>query len=65
MSRVTVDGESCIGSGQCALIAPEVFSQTGDGLGEVIPGKEDGADDPQVWEAAAACPVQAILVDED
>ena len=65
MSRVTVDTESCIGSGQCALMAPKVFLQSDDGMGEVIPGMEDGADDPLVWEAASACPVQAILIDED
>jgi len=65
MSRVTVDSGSCIGSGQCAVMAPKVFAQNDDGIGEVIAGMQDGTDDPLVWEAAASCPVQAILIDED
>jgi ferredoxin len=65
MARVTIDSDNCIGAGECALTAPTVFAVGEDGLGEVLPGKEDGTGDPLVREAARACPVQAIIVDED
>ncbi|MEV5509433.1 ferredoxin [Streptomyces orinoci] len=60
---VHIDSGLCIGSGQCALTAPGVFTTDDDGFGTVIPGK-DGADDPMVNEAVRACPVQAISVAE-
>ena len=63
MTKVTIDGESCIGSGECAVTAPAVFAQGEDGLGEVLLGMEDQAGSPLVQEAARACPVQAILID--
>ncbi|GHG55880.1 ferredoxin [Streptomyces griseocarneus] len=62
--RVTIDSDSCIGSGMCALTAPKVFTQDDDGYGSVLPGKEDGAGDPLVKEAARGCPVQAITLAE-
>ncbi|MGA4837866.1 ferredoxin [Streptomyces sp. G45] len=63
--RVTIDGDRCIGAGQCVLTAPGVFTQDDDGFSALLPGREDGAGDPMVREAARACPVRAItLVDE-
>jgi ferredoxin len=62
--RVSIDSDMCIGSGQCALTAPGVFTQDEDGFGEVIAGNEDGAGDPLVREAVRACPVQAITMQE-
>ncbi|MEW2576552.1 ferredoxin [Streptomyces syringium] len=63
--KIGIDTDTCIGSGQCALTAPGVFTQDDDGFGEVLPGREDGAGEPLVREAARACPVQAITVEED
>ncbi|MFF7408475.1 ferredoxin [Streptomyces lydicus] len=63
--RITIDSNVCIGAGQCALTAPGVFTQDDDGFGALLPGREDGAGDPLVWEAARACPVQAIAVTDD
>ncbi|MCC3773080.1 ferredoxin [Streptomyces sp. UNOC14_S4] len=65
ITRVSIDSDLCVGSGQCAATAPGVFSQDDDGFGLVIPGKEDGSGDPRVSEAARACPSRAISVDED
>ncbi|MGZ9935094.1 ferredoxin [Streptomyces sp. NC-S4] len=62
--RISVDQDVCIGAGQCALTAPQVFTQDDDGLGEVLPGREDGHGSPLVREAARACPVSAITVAE-
>ncbi|MER5459529.1 ferredoxin [Streptomyces sp. NPDC002668] len=57
---IAIDKDKCIGAGQCALTAPEVFTQDDDGFSELLPGREDGAGGPLVREAARACPVGAI-----
>lgn len=60
--RIDIDTAICIGAGQCALTAPEVFTQDDDGFSELIPGHEDGNGSRLVREAARACPVSAISV---
>ncbi|MEW2417565.1 ferredoxin [Streptomyces sp. NPDC046866] len=60
--RISIDSSVCIGSSQCALRAPGVFTSDDDGFGMVIPGREDGAGEPMLKEAARACPVQAITL---
>ncbi|MCA6094150.1 ferredoxin [Streptomyces sp. SCA3-4] len=62
--RISIDSGVCIGSGMCALTAPDVFTQDDDGFGTVLPGKEDGAGNPLVKEAVRGCPVQAITAGE-
>ncbi|GGS43014.1 ferredoxin [Streptomyces griseoviridis] len=62
--RIDIDKDVCIGAGQCALTAPDVFTQDDDGYGTVLPGREDGAGSPLVREAARACPVSAVTVTE-
>lgn len=58
--HIDIDTDVCIGAGQCALTAPGVFTQDDDGFGTLLPGREDGTDDPMTREAARACPVGAI-----
>ncbi|MEU2660833.1 ferredoxin [Streptomyces sp. NPDC007325] len=60
MVRIAIDPDLCMGAGQCALVAPEVFTQDDDGFGTVLPGREDGEGATLVREAVRACPVQAI-----
>ncbi|MCB5180687.1 ferredoxin [Streptomyces antimicrobicus] len=60
--RIRIDRERCIGAGQCALTAPEVFTQDDDGFGALLPGREDGGGSALVREAARACPVAAVSV---
>ncbi|CAL9348299.1 Ferredoxin-1 [Streptomyces sp. enrichment culture] len=60
--RIDIDTDVCIGAGQCALTAPDVFTQDDDGYGAVLPGREDGGGSALVREAARACPVGAVLV---
>ncbi|MEU7105152.1 ferredoxin [Streptomyces sp. NPDC046215] len=62
--RISLDSDLCIGAGQCALTAPNVFTQDDDGFGALLPGREDGAGDPLAREAARSCPVQAITVED-
>ncbi|MEC4018824.1 ferredoxin [Streptomyces sp. H27-D2] len=63
--RISIDKETCIGAGQCALTAPGVFTQDDDGFSELLPGREDGGGGPMAREAARACPVQAISLSDD
>ncbi|MEU3281657.1 ferredoxin [Streptomyces antibioticus] len=63
--RITVDRDRCIGSGQCVMTAPGVFTQDDDALVALVPGHEDELADPRVSDVAMACPVQAIAIHED
>ncbi|MDQ0746288.1 ferredoxin [Streptomyces africanus] len=62
--HIDIDKDVCIGAGQCALTAPDVFTQDDDGYSALLPGQEDGGGNPLVREAARACPVSAITVSE-
>jgi ferredoxin len=62
--KVSIDTDVCIGAGQCALAAPNVFTQDDDGFSTLLPGLEDGTDDLMAREAVRACPVGAIKVSE-
>ena len=59
---VSVDRDLCIGTGDCARLAPLAFRVNDrDFVSEVLPGA--AATDPALLrEAAAACPVEAILL---
>lgn len=59
MYRIEIDRSLCSGFGTCAQIAPKSIRLAGDGLAE----PEEGAtDDDAVLEAAASCPMGAIIV---
>jgi len=60
--HIDIDKDRCIGAGQCALAAPAVFTQDDDGYSTLLPGRENGAADPMLHEAARACPVNAITL---
>ncbi|ARF81568.1 ferredoxin [Kitasatospora aureofaciens] len=61
--RVVVDLSRCQGYAQCAFLAPDVFRMHGEEALMYDPNPDDARRD-QVLRAAAACPVQAILVDQ-
>ncbi|MFF8918781.1 ferredoxin [Streptomyces sp. NPDC015032] len=60
--RVVVDLSRCEGYAQCAFLAPDAFRMHGEEALMYDPNADDAQRD-QVLRAAAACPVQAILVD--
>ncbi|MFF0221426.1 ferredoxin [Streptomyces sp. NPDC004629] len=60
--HIEIDRDVCIGAGQCALTAPNVFTQDDDGYSTLLTGRQDGGGDPLVRDAARACPVGAITV---
>ncbi|WP_182379278.1 ferredoxin [Nocardioides sp. WS12] len=63
--NVSVEAHKCVSSGQCVLIAPEVFDQDDEGL-VLLLEETPGADEHEnVKEAAAVCPAAAIHLRQD
>ncbi|MFF3437822.1 ferredoxin [Streptosporangium sp. NPDC002721] len=60
--RVVVDLARCQGYAQCAFLAPDTFRMRGEEA-LIFHSSPDETQRDQVLRAAAACPVQAILVD--
>ncbi|MGW1723486.1 ferredoxin [Streptomyces sp. NPDC002306] len=61
--QVVVDLTRCQGYAQCVFLAPEVFELHGQEGLLYAPAVPNGQDE-RVRQAAAACPVQAILIGE-
>jgi ferredoxin len=62
--KVRVDQELCVGDEACVEICPEIFEMAGDVAAakmEDVPADLEGS----CREAADACPVEAIIVEED
>jgi ferredoxin len=62
--RIVVDLTRCQGYAQCVFLVPEVFELHGEEALLYNPAVPDNRLD-RVRQAAAACPVQAILVGEE
>ena len=62
MYRIEIDRSLCSGFGACAELAPEIFELDGSGIAQLRVGTSD---DPQVFEAEAACPMGAIRIVEE
>ncbi|WP_329222034.1 ferredoxin [Streptomyces sp. NBC_01485] len=59
--KVVLDQDRCVGSGQCALFAPDVFEQRlEDGIAEVLQDRPGPALEEDVDTAIERCPSQAI-----
>ncbi len=63
--KVTVDQDLCVSSGQCVLNAGQVFDQRdSDGVVVLLNNDPPADQADNVRRAAAACPAQAIHVEE-
>ena len=59
MYRIEIDPSLCSGFGSCAAVAPRSIRLGADGIAGPIAHQTD---DPDVLEAAASCPMGAIVV---
>lgn len=53
--------DGCIGCGACVAVCPDVFELNADGLAENFLGDVPAELEESAQEAAAACPVAAIV----
>ncbi len=61
--KVTVDFDSCVSTGSCARVCPEVFELRDDGYLYVLQEEPGEALRDSVTEAAELCPTGAITVE--
>ncbi len=61
---VTVDLNTCIAAGPCAIVAPAVFLIR-DSDGKAIINNPDGDTLEAIMEAARSCPILAIKIKKD
>jgi ferredoxin len=62
--RVSVDGENCVTTGQCARALPAVFRlREEDGIGVVVDPAPPADLHETVREVARRCPAEAIVVE--
>lgn len=59
---VVVQTSACVGAGQCALVAPDVFDQDDDGIVLLLEADPQGADVEAATRAARLCPARAIAL---
>ena len=59
---IDVKRDACVGAGQCALVAPDVFDQDDNGIVMVLQTDPDGADLIAATKAERLCPARAITV---
>jgi ferredoxin len=59
---VVVQTSACVGAGQCALVAPDVFDQDDDGIVELLESDPQGAELEAAARAARLCPARAITL---
>lgn len=60
--RVITERDRCVGSGQCALLSPQVFDQDDDGLVVVLVEEPAESLRSGVAQAADLCPSRSIRV---
>ncbi|WXH12659.1 ferredoxin [Microbacterium sp. LBN7] len=57
---ITVQSDACVGAGQCALVAPDVFDQDDDGIVMLLEPDPQGSDLEAATRAVRLCPARAI-----
>jgi len=62
--KISVDTAACIGAGQCALVAGELFDQDDDGIVMLLDDQPTEAQYAIARRAASLCPARAITVTE-
>ncbi len=61
--KVIVDRNTCIGASNCVAVAPTVFALDESSIAVVLDPSTVSED--TIWEAAEACPVGAVILQDD
>jgi ferredoxin len=62
--RIRVSAERCVSSGQCVMLAPEVFDQDDDGIVVLLTDRPDDSEAAAVRESTRVCPSLAITIED-
>ncbi len=62
--EISLDATICGGTGECALLLPQIFELTSEWRGRVI-GNAESSERATLLEVAWRCPTSAITVIED
>ena len=62
--KVRVDSELCVATGSCESICPDVFEIGDDGIAVAKVAEVPAGLEAEAREAAEACPVDAIILEE-
>jgi ferredoxin len=60
--RVSIESEKCVGAGQCAMFAPDVFDQGDDGIVVLLQEEPPESLHEEVREASMMCPARLITL---
>jgi ferredoxin len=63
--RVSAARNECASTGQCLMMAPNVFGFDDEGVVEVLNEHPEPADFPATRKAVRQCPTQALAIAED
>jgi ferredoxin len=62
--KISVDTSACIGAGQCALVAGDLFDQDDDGIVVLLDDEPAESQYAAARRAASLCPARAISIAE-
>jgi ferredoxin len=62
--RISTDTSACIGAGQCALVAGDLFDQDDEGIVMLLDSQPAEGLHAAARRAAALCPARAISISE-
>ncbi|MEV7423577.1 MULTISPECIES: ferredoxin [unclassified Streptomyces] len=62
--RVSIETDKCVGSGQCVMLAPDVFDQGDDGIVLLLQDEPPEETHEDVRQSAMMCPTRLIHVAE-
>ena len=59
---INVNALACVGAGQCALVADQLFDQDDEGIVLLLESRPSPAQESSAQRAATLCPARAIQI---